>query len=553
MNKNAKMRVGLALPVALLMAANSWGAEVAYIDKDGLEKKQDCTVLTADNVGSFVSNKNVNLGSGCYVVQGGITLTDKRLISSGNIDLILADGAKLTVNYQGNDAFAVGANDLTNNWTFMRNLTVYGQRNQTGSMILSATGGNSGNGRGIHAYNLVVNGGTISVSSGNSDAICATGDITINGGSVNAVTNAGSGYYGIKSGCHATNSGSITVNWADTLKASSYLASGKTITLLSGLTFKDENGNSYSGTNPSGINGKKLTPDYLITVLGYQNGTANWAHINGEYTGSKSVTEVVDALTEKDVVAIDFNRKFTVGIPSTVVLPFSLPSGTEINAKFFSLDSVYQDGCKWRASMSYIGNGVLPQANTPYAVITEGTKLSFNLNGKTATFLTENINTAKVSNENWWFVGTYAYKVWNSESDELGLAYGFAGTNEGQITKGKFGKIALDATDPAKIPSANPLRAYLRKASSNVQLVCSTSNGHPAARGESATFAGIPETIDVDFIENGENGEHTTFVGRLNTRTGEFQMNRDYDLKGRKVNNAPKAHGAYYGKKVLKK
>lgn len=544
------MRVGLALPVALLMAANSWGA--AYIDKDGLEKTQDCTVLTADNVGSFVSNKNVNLGSGCYVVQGKITLTDKRLISSGNIDLILADGAKLTVNYQGNDAFAVGANDLTNNWTFMRNLTVYGQRNQTGSMILSATGGNSGNGRGIHAYNLVVNGGTISVSSGNSDAICATGDITINGGSVNAVTNAGSGYYGIKSGCHATNSGSITVNWADTLKASSYLASGKTVTFLSGLTFKDENGNSYSGTNPSGINGKKLTPDYLITVLGYQNGTANWAHINGEYTGSKSVTEVVDALTEKDVVAIDFNRKFTVGIPSTVVLPFSLPSGTEINATFFSLDSVYQNGCKWRASMTHIEG--LPAANTPYAVIlTEGSKLWFDLKGEMASFHTEGNLTQTVSEGNWKFVGTYAFKEWNSGNEELGLAYGFAGTNESQITKGKFGKIALDATDPAKIPSANPLRAYLRKASSNVQLVCSTSNGHPAARGESATFAGIPETIDVDFIENGENGEHTTFVGRLNTRTGEFQMNRDYDLKGRKVNNAPKAHGAYYGKKVLKK
>ena len=93
----------------------------------------------------------------------------------------------------------------------------------------------------------------------------------------------------------------------------------------------------------------------------------------------------------------------------------------------------------------------------------------------------------------------------------------------------------------------------MRKKDASVQLVCSTSNGRPAARGESATFAAIPETIDVDFIENGENGERTTFVGRLNTRTGEFLMNRDYDLKGRKVNNASKAHGAYYGKKVLKK
>ena len=531
------MRVGLVLPVALLMAANSWGAEVAYIDKDGLEKTQDCTALTTSNAN--------NLSSGCYVVQGEITLTDKRLISSGNIDLILADGAKLTVNYQGNDAFAVGANDLTNNWTFMRNLTVYGQRNQTGSMILSATGGNNGNGRGIHAYNLVVNGGTISVSSGNSDAICATGDITINGGSVNAVTNAGSGYYGIKSGCHATNSGSITVNWADTLKASSYLASGKTITFLSGLTFKDENGNSYSGTNPSGINGRKLTPDYLITVLGYQNGTANWAHINGEYTGSKSVTEVVDALTEKDVVAIDFNRKFTAGIPSTVVLPFELPSGASVNAKFYNLESVVQNGCAWKATLRWIGSGNLPQANTPYAVVLQkGTKLIFDLNGSKATFNTNDIKTTSVSEGNWLFRGTYSYKVWNSAADGIGLDYAFAGRNESQVAKGKFGKVGEGS-------SATPLRAYLSKKDASVALKC--SNGRPAAWGESVIISEIPETIDVELIDEDENGEHTTFVGCMNTRTGEVQMKRDYDLKGRKLNGAPTARGAYYGKKVIKK
>ncbi len=536
------MRVGLALPVALLMAANSWGAtkSVSYIDEDGKEKTHDCTVLdTNTNISSLSSG-------GWYVVEGSLSYTSQ-LKSSGNLYFILADGASLNVS--GSKTNLIEA----------ANVTIYGQREQTGSMNLNQSGKKDGilsisfdpDGRAFYVSSLTVNGGIINATTSGTDAICATGKIVINDGTINAVTTGGNSYHGIKSGCSWAGTGNIEINWADTLYASSYNAHNGTMTILNGLTFKDNSGNSYSGSNPSNMGGKKLTPDYLVTFMTYSSNNtvvAKRAFINGEYTGTKTVN--ITTSTEADV--IDFNRKFTAGIPSTVVLPFSLPSGTEINATFFSLDSVYQNGCKWRASMTHIEG--LPAANTPYAVIlTEGSKLWFDLKGEMASFHTEGDLTQIVSEGNWKFVGTYAFKEWNSGNEELGLAYGFAGTNENQITKGKFGKIALDATDPAKIPSANPLRAYLRKASSNVQLVCSTSNGHPAARGESATFAGIPETIDVDFIENGENGEHTTFVGRLNTRTGEFQMNRDYDLKGRKVNNAPKAHGAYYGKKVLKK
>jgi len=63
----------------------------------------------------------------------------------------------------------------------------------------------------------------------------------------------------------------------------------------------------------------------------------------------------------------------------------------------------------------------------------------------------------------------------------------------------------------------------------------------------------LPESIDVLFIDEDENGEQTTFMARMNTRTGEFKMLRNYDLKGRKLNGAPKARGAYYGKRVLNK
>ena len=66
---------------------------------------------------------------------------------------------------------------------------------------------------------------------------------------------------------------------------------------------------------------------------------------------------------------------------------------------------------------------------------------------------------------------------------------------------------------------------------------------------------GLPDQMEVVIVERDENGteEHTTVIGKFNTRTGEFKMLRNYDLKGRKVNSTNKAHKAYYGKKVLKK
>lgn len=551
MNKNAKMRVGLALPVALLMAANSWGAtkSVSYIDEDGKEKTHDCTVLDANtNISSLSSG-------GWYVVEGSLNYTSQ-LKSSGNLYFILADGASLNVS--GSKTNLIEA----------INVTIYGQREQTGSMNLNQSGKKDGilsstfdpDGRAFYVSSLTVNGGIINATTSGTDAICATGKIVINDGTINAVTTGGNSYHGIKSGCSWAGTGDIEINWADTLYASSYNAHNGTMTILNGLTFKDNSGNSYSGSNPSNMGGKKLTPDYLVTFMTYSSNNtvvAKRAFINGEYTGTKTVN--ITTSTEVDV--IDFNRDFTAGVPGTVVLPFSVPAGTTTNAEFYSLESVSPrltgNNCAWKATMRSIGEGVLPTRNKPYAVILQsGTRLTFKMpqNGK-AEFLTQADITTTTSDQKWHFIGTYSFKKWDEENEDvgLGLVYGFAGSNEDQIVKGKFGKVAFDASDPAKVPYANPLRAYLRKHDETVQLSCPVSNGRPLAKGEAAIVSEIPETIDVEFIDEDENGEHTTFVGRMNTRTGEFQVKRDYDLKGRKLNGAPTARGAYYGKKVIKK
>ena len=521
------MRVGLVLPVALLMAANSWG--VNYIDYDGVEKTKSCTQLTTSN--------SESLGSGnCFVVQGQVdlSLSGKRLKSSGDLELILADGAELKVNYSGDDAFAVGSG------VTMSNLTIYGQKGQTGTMIVSGKGGTffstiGQTGRGMHVHNLVINGGIISVSSESSDGIYATGNVTINGGSVSvSTTSSNSSHNGLKGD-------NITLGWrnlTDYVKVSSF--SG-TVKIASGKAFKDESGNVYeAGTTLSSdqkmaLKNKYLRPYAPVVFDGDK------AIVDGDYTGSVAV-DFPEGKTV-DVSSIDYLREYTDDVAATIVLPFSLPTNAVVNAKFYGLRTIEQDGCRWVARMQNIGAGNLPAANTPYIVKVQGTTLTFDLKGGMAHFQTQASANHEVSTEdesgNWYFMANYSYRTWANDAD-LSLYYALAGKGD---QEGRFGKVSSDSYAPA-------MRSYFKKKSSNVQIVCSTPSGRPAALGESAIVSEIPEVIDVELIDE---GEHTTFVGRMNTHTGEIQMKRDYDLKGRKLNGAPTARGAYYGKKVIKK
>ena len=294
---------------------------------------------------------------------------------------------------------------------------------------------------------------------------------------------------------------------------------------------------------------KVLKPHYgAVTIVRNDDGTSK-AVLDGDYNGS----EVIKIASPIAVDEIDFQRAFSARTPSTAILPFSLPEGSTTNAEFYQLTEVKQVNRSWKARFDYIGDGALPQANTPYALILPAgqTKLEFNLNNKQAMVQTSNIDTVKVSNDDWLFVGVYSYKVWEPGDEELGLAYAFSGKDNSN--EGKFGKIKIadNATKLSDYPYANPLRAYLRKKDAGVVL---KARGRAVA-SPVASFGleNLPETIDAEFVRETANGEKTTFVGRMNTRTGEFKMLRDYDLKGRRVNGTNKARGAYYGKKVIKK
>ena len=218
----------------------------------------------------------------------------------------------------------------------------------------------------------------------------------------------------------------------------------------------------------------------------------------------------------------------------------------------YDLYSVEQVGNTWKARMEKIPDGDI-QPLHPYAIIVYEEELTFDLQGKHVTvYMDENeIDTVKSQDKLWYFVGVYQYKTWGGDKDnELGLAYAFAGRNEHNIAKGQFGKIAAGGY-------AYPLRAYLRKKDASVQL--KPVQNRPLASGEqrAASVASLfsedntTETIEVEFFERDQNGEeHTTFIGRMDTRTGEFSSirpSRTFDLKGRHVGK-PKAKGAYFKK-----
>ena len=547
----AKNRVALALPIALLMAANAWGntgltfptenakVNVNYIDEFGKKGLyNDCYIVSPAQI---TGDELDFTGLGCVVFNTEFTFNG-RIYSdhNGDVVIIIGNNANVTINYTSNSSenHAIHA---------ANNLKIFGQPEQAGSLTVNVTGTN---GRALSAANnIYIYGGRITATSQASDAIWAQNNIKFYRGYISATSNA-TEYDGIES-----QTGEININWVNSLYASSYSGNLK---IADGLTLKDEGTGEYSNST-TGINaaikGKTLTPtDYLVHFVTNGNGSKR-AFINGEYKGTASVNVIA---AQSNVVAIDYNRNFTAGVPATVVLPFSLPEGATTNAKFYRLKQVVQvDGaCAWNASAQNIAtdpdeNAIKrPQANEPYIVmLNEGNKLEFKLSSSSVTFNPSN-DTTTVSDGKWSFIGVYSFKEWKENDKDLGLAYAFAGSNENNTKQGKFGKIAI-AEDAATTgyPYANPFRAYLRKKDNTVKLQCpQVVLGQNSAQ---YSLGHNTETIDVQFIDEDENGEKTTFMARMNTRTGEFTMLPNYDAKGRKI-AAPKVRGAYYGKKVLK-
>ena len=261
-----------------------------------------------------------------------------------------------------------------------------------------------------------------------------------------------------------------------------------------------------------------------VTVYEYES--HNEAVIDG------SSLEAIDIPRNIKVSSLVYDRDFEIGKYSTIVLPFSIDSSNVENGTFYELtrisdgfDSIYVSAVKNVA------------ANTPYIMITRGSSLVFN---DTVTLEKTSVNDVRIGDSDWLFKGVYAKRQFAEGDPELGYAYGFVAKdvniNGTDFKAGKFVKAGKNAW-------LRPMRAYL--------VYNGNSGASKSAVG--ASLAGeLPDEINV--MVQDEQG-NVVERGVMNTRTGEFRMDRWYDLQGRKLNSKPETRGTYYhnGKRVIVK
>jgi len=218
---------------------------VSYIDENGDQH----TVMASPFDGS-----ETKLVPGWYVAQGAIDFTSTKTYSNaitlnGDVNLILADGAEMTVNNTELCGYGIRFSD---DYT----LTIFGQSAGTGRLTLTC----GAYGNAIDGNNMVVNGGNINATN-TSDGYAAidVNNLTINRGTVNAtsVTTSAAihgkvmlndGQLTVSNTCddgsaHAY-SGNLTVNGGQFIASSN-----KGCTLSSTTQF---NGGTFSATNTNG-------------------------------------------------------------------------------------------------------------------------------------------------------------------------------------------------------------------------------------------------------------------------------------------------------------
>ena len=255
------------------------------------------------------------------------------------------------------------------------------------------------------------------------------------------------------------------------------------------------------------------------------------AFIDGDYYGSIGEVEA------KTVDSVVFERKFPLSANgySTIMLPFAVNLNQLGGVKnIYDFQGVEEVNGKLEVKVKNLKDDaediskVETIAYRPYLIQMESETIEI----KGAVEIKPN-NSYPVSSSGLWFLnGNDEFLEFTSEHLAAGDVYGFNDqVTENFKTAGQFVKIGSGASIP-------PFRAFIFTRD---------------IFGPEFKETKRPATMDVVIVESTNGNEHTTVIGRIDTRTGEFKMNRNYDLKGRKLNGTHKARGAYYGKKVLMK
>lgn len=617
----AKMRSGLILLVSLFAISTAWaGNPVTYLDENGDEQTvTDYTEIVAASEGS-TAGVELSVKSGWYVVKGEVTYEDDFNFSGYDVYLVLTDGAKLTVkngvlgetNFKNLTVYAqslgenMGKFEITTEFSAVaidEKLVV------NGGAITVAGGVDAGDA-------VVINNGSVRIAcdenndihcSSRSAALAATKNVTINGGSVD-VKAPREEYFGLWSqGEIFLNGGSVEAEGDSagvmigeglssdsqdlgirlagaTVKANSYAIPDKktySIRIENGLFYTDGEGNSYTAGEDGSINVINFNGESVAFSLDMISGKTIHSYIPAiqfkEYEKSDGLKGVLADINanyneivpfgiseEKTVDSVAFTRVFTTSTTgyATVIFPFDVQAnnleGVERVVEFIGVNDQHQVAMNtiWKnkhLTDDDIKNGVVQndiylQAHTPYMV--QMYEPTLTIHGAVTLEPIKNDQYEDVKDD-WKFVGTYVFKKWKAGDKELGHAYGYSAVNMGKFKAGEFGIIAENAITRA-------FRAYLVQIQPQAIAARKPSQSNVGAQTVLSSSYSLPDYMDVVIIDRDEDGkEHTTVIGRFNTRTGEFKLepvgDRVYDLKGRTIRkDAKKAKGAYYGKKAVR-
>ncbi len=254
-------RATMTLAVMMLTATTAWAQnpEVSYIDENGQTVTiTDYYALTGSETPN--SQGQVGLNNDVVVVNKDITYNEEKGLNlnfTGNeIKLILCDGCTLTINSNSSDR----------QFTVYKNLTIYGQTNNTGKLVVNAT-----NRTAIDAdvHTVTVNGGTVeSTSTDSYGRGLRCGALVFNGGNLKLEGNAG-----VFCSNENNSSRTVTLNWrsaSDRVYISSFFyVNTVNIGGAGGKCFTDGKGNYYGGTYTSGysaFSGKELQPATARTL-----------------------------------------------------------------------------------------------------------------------------------------------------------------------------------------------------------------------------------------------------------------------------------------------
>ena len=270
----------------------------------------------------------------------------------------------------------------------------------------------------------------------------------------------------------------------------------------------------------------KVTNLGALTLTEDQNGIST--EIGGDYNGS----DVAYSL-ESDIenVSVTFNRTFTAGVTSTIVLPFDIEAGGYSGGDFYEFSDI--DTKTWTATMSKVTS---VKAHTPYLFVPSGESLT--ISPKVTLKAASSTTAATTAQNGWTFTGVYQKKVWNG-NDGGNKDYCFAAnsTSDG-VNPGDFVKIGT----------------YVQVRAFRCYLTNSTLAKSKTDLPEKITIRLIDETSSVvnpddpDPLTPEDSGDITTPVSEITPNSGtkvwsydrtifiEAQSSTDYqiiDLSGR--------------------